>query len=509
MTVTTPVEQFENTLFGDGANVDFPFTFNALRSSTPGEFVVVVNITDAYTYIFGTEYTVDLNSDGTGTVHFVTPPDDGDEIHIYRLVLPFQLIRFIKEQDLSADVIEFCLDKLTILIQQLTTDIAFITTTTIPNLQQLFEDFVNGILAVLGPGAGLVTVGSIPVWSDDDPTTLASGLAPGAAGTIITSDGAGNWIVANVSALDINEVTVPPATDLNGLPYWDSADGSSLGTLPAGVNNELLAGVTGSPPDFKDLDDIIEAKYPGSSATDVFTSNGDGTFGFAPPAAAPANVDAFFINTSVPRGIKVWVLTNPGAYTIGGKAALAKTQGASDTITDDVGIYKKLTTTGANNSSVKAYTTKDDIAATRQAYPLWITRVVTGASVANVRYAIGFGSDNLVDVIGGVIDTSSALFVYDTSLGHTTWRCVVCDDDGNISAYVDTGVAVTANTRYVFAIDMQEDGHVKFLINAVEEVDAVANLPTVDAFLDWMVTCKALEAATKSIAIGPTNMTHG
>jgi len=500
--MTVPTTDFETTYFADGSTVDFDFTFRVITK----ESVVVVNITDAVTLTYGTDYTVVLESDGVGgTVTLNAPQDDGDELHIYRLEDYFQELDLITQQDLKAEVIETALDKATIQIQQLNNTNNFILETVIPGLEEQIDDILDLSGTVLKTGTP--AIGSIPVWTVDNPATLGSGLAPGADDTIIKASG-GQWVVSTgIPVLDLGTVTVPGTTDQDGLVYWDATDGTALGTIAPGINGEVLAGVTGAPSDFKPILEVIGDLT--STAGHVLTSNGTGVdASFQAVPAAPVLADSFFGPTSKPVGMKTWFLAKPGAYVIGG-ARNAKTSGTSSDAANANGSYLVLTTTASINKDVYVYTTTDDLAARRDSLPIWITRILTGAAVTNIRMWIGFNCNERNAMRAGSAPTgSTAAFRYDTGADGTAfWRFVTCDAGGTTTTTTTT-VAVTAATDYVMAIDMSESGHVKALIDGVQVADHTTNLPDATDFLDWLIICRTLTASVKSIGVSVVNMSH-
>lgn len=500
--MTVPTTDFETTAFADGATLIFDFAFRVINK----ESVIVVNITDAITLTLGTDYTVLLNANGVGgTVTLADAQDDGDELHIYRLENYLQELDLITQQDLKADVIETALDKTVIQIQQLNNTNNFILESVVPGL----EDLIDSILDLSGTviKTGTPAIGNIPVWTVDNPATLGSGLAPGADGNIIIASG-GVWTVSTgIPVLDLGTVVVPGTTDQNGLVFWDATDGTALGTIEPGTDGQLLAGVTGNPPEFEDFLDFLGNLT--STVGQFIQLNGTGN-----PAtvedlpAAPVLTDAFFGPTSRPVGMKTWFLAKPGAYVTGGSNK-ARTSGSSALIANTNGSYIQLTTNASINSDVRIYTTSDDTAATRDSLPIWIARILTGASVAANRIWIGFNADDINGMrASGVPTVSTAAFRYDTGVDGTAfWRCITCTSGGVVTTTATT-VAVAINTDYVMAIDMSESGHVKFLIDGVQVADHSTNLPDSTDFLDWIIVCRTLEAVAKSIAASVVNMSH-
>lgn len=508
MTIAT--RDYSNTVFSDGVTADVPFTFPGLRTATLGEFVVVHNVTQDVLYTFGADYTVTFNaSDVGGTVTFtpavVATLNDGDELEIYRSVVAYQLTEWIKEQDIPADTVEFVLDKLTVLIQQVENSIDTINNETIPALQ----DDINAILDLSGTVLkdGTPTVNGIATWSDDDPATLGGSLVGTDVDDILKWDGT-EWVAsAGIPTLDLGAVVVPGATDQDGIVIWDATDGTALETVPPGTDYQVLQGNTGAPPSFDDIDNVLGGFFAGASADDVLIFDGAGGCAPGPLPDAPALAPAFFSPTARPVGLKYWGLASPGAYGVGAKAA--KVVGAQSAANDAYGSLLVLTTTGSANSSVYAYTSKDDVAATRNAMPIWLTRVKTGADISNVRIWAGFNKDKLTDMRGlSAPSGSTAAFRYATDVDGTAfWRCVVSDSNGTATTFTTT-VAIATNTAYVLGIDMTESGHVKFYIDGVEVADLTTNLPDATDELDWLVILRNLAASARSIGIGPVNMSH-
>ena len=499
--MTVPTTDFEIFYFADGSTTEFDFPFRTIDK----ESIVVVNLTQAITLTQGADFTVLLNSNGVGgTVTLTAPQNSGDQLHIYRLEDYFQELDLIAEEDLRADVIETALDKLCIQIQQLNNTNNFILESVIPGL----EDLIDSILDLSGTvlKTGTPAVGSIPVWTDDNPATLGTGLAPGADDTIIKAQG-GAWVVSTgIPVLDLGSVTVPGVTDQDGLVYWDATDGTALGTIAPGTDGQVLAGDTGNPPSFQNFLTFLGSLT--STAGQFIQLNGTGN-----PAtvenlpAAPASSPSFFSPTASPTGLKIWSLAKPGDYVVGGSNK-ARTSGSKTQIADSAGSYTKLTTNAVANDDVYFYTTSDDICATRDSLPIWVARVKTGNPVTSLRMWVGFNSNerNAMRASGNPTG-STAAFRYDTSVDGTAfWRCVTYD--GATATTTTTTVAVAADTTYIMAIDMSTPGTVNFLINGTVVATHNTNLPVATDFLDWLVICRTLNATAKSIALSVVNMSH-
>lgn len=501
MTVTT--DDFENTQFADGVNVAFDFTFIALLA----EFVVVVNITDAVTLTYGSDYSVELDDSGIGgTVTFVVAPDDGDEIHIYRLIQPFQLVNLIDEQDLDAETFEFVFDKLTILIQQQIENYDFLLGTTIPGLIDLINSILDLSGTVLGPGVSR-NEGGIPVWTSAVAATLSSGILPTGINDVIKSTDGVTWTAGPNVVVSLGTLVVPGVTTNHGVMIWGDATGTTAKSTSAGTINQVFTSQgAGADPIFQSL--LTTIGNLTNTAGHVLTGNGTGlAASFQALPATPVSTPSFFTATSSPRGLKYWSLSQPLAYAVGGNKA--RTTGSDSSVAGVRGLYNVLTTTTSLASYVQAYVTKADAITQRNALPIWLTRVLTGAAVTNQRIWAGLNKDDLTNMRNsGTPTKSTAAFRYDSTTDGTTWRCITCTSGGVVTA-TNSAITVSAATEYDLCVDMSQTGHVKFYIDGVLVANHTTNMPDATDLLDWFIVLKNTLAGTAhSLGMGPINLSH-
>lgn len=113
MTVSTT--HIENTFTGDGVQTVFDFTFHILASTDLEAFVDdVAQSSSVYTVAIN----ADQEADPGGSVTFMTPPPDDDEVLIRRVTPTIQSVGFSQESKLNSVALEAVLDKLTLLLQE-------------------------------------------------------------------------------------------------------------------------------------------------------------------------------------------------------------------------------------------------------------------------------------------------------------------------------------------------------------------------------------------------------
>ncbi len=117
MTLTTLNTQNSGT--GNGVNLDFDFTFQVFSTA---DLLVTVN---GLSKVNGTDYTVTLNTSGVGgTVSFVIPPGDGYAVSLTRLLPLSQTVKIPVENEIPSTLLERMLDRVTALVQQVSSAIS-------------------------------------------------------------------------------------------------------------------------------------------------------------------------------------------------------------------------------------------------------------------------------------------------------------------------------------------------------------------------------------------------
>lgn len=104
------------------------------------------------------------------------------------------------------------------------------------------------------------------------------------------------------------------------------------------------------------------------------------------------------------------------------------------------------------------------IASSRQISPIHCSALKTGAAadITNVRMIVGLASADTVMTTDSPTTLYGAYFRYNDFLSDTTWK--VCVSDGVAPTVLDTGVPVTADTKYLFIIDCRDSSKIDFWI---------------------------------------------
>jgi hypothetical protein len=117
MTISTTTSRWAYT--GNGVTVAFSYTNRIFAASDLQVYVAAVLKT------LGIDYTVSgVGAAGGGSVTFTSAPANGAAVSIVRAVPATQAIDFLANETLRADTLELGLDKLTVLAQQIATQLA-------------------------------------------------------------------------------------------------------------------------------------------------------------------------------------------------------------------------------------------------------------------------------------------------------------------------------------------------------------------------------------------------
>lgn len=456
---------FEDNPTGNGVATSFVFTFRCLEP----EHVVVINVTDGITLVYGTDYTATINTNGVGgTVTLGVAPGNGDQLRIYRDVPTTQETDFISEGNLDAEVIEDGLDKLTMLIQE---------------QDARFSDILDQLEVTLQiDDADDIVIGGIPVFieDDDDDQVLMGVIVPVQAGYVLTDNGVGELPTFQpINIVSLGNVSVPGTTDLNGIPFWAATDGTALGTIPPGTAGDILtSNGSASPPSFQannadsDLFGYAVMRWipdiSTSGATHVFLASGGIT-----------------LTASTPKVTSGGTACNVIEYT-------ATTTGADAGVSSDLST-NGITTTAALNQHIKFHA-RVIVAANGTAHNFFIGLVddvsdqqaqgdSSGIAVAGFRYA-------------SAVDT-----------GNDNWRTV--SNDGNVGTELvfDTGIPSASAVQFhdfaihVFSTSPALSSFVKFYIDGVL-VNTVTNTARmIGPTVRMLINAHALENLAKDISI--------
>lgn len=172
------------------------------------------------------------------------------------------------------------------------------------------------------------------------------------------------------------------------------------------------------------------------------------------------------------------------------------TQSAADTVS---GCYE-LCMTGTVSGNTAGRITAANVVF-RDWSPRATWKVLTAASIANLRFWIGFTSADLSAVSGAPTTQHVAAFRYDTGVDGTAfWRCVTCDGASNVTTTTTT-VAISGSTAYNLRIEFDEaGGSIKFYVDETLAATHTTNRPASATGLlaQWCVT--TLTSAAKRLS---------
>lgn len=124
MTITS-TDRIVGPLAADGVAVAFPFDFKVFADTDPEVTLVTSGVEDLQ--VITTDYTVELNADQEvdpgGVVTFLTAPDAAADVYIGSQVPELQEVEFTNTGGFYPRVLNDALDRLTVLIQQLSTQL--------------------------------------------------------------------------------------------------------------------------------------------------------------------------------------------------------------------------------------------------------------------------------------------------------------------------------------------------------------------------------------------------
>lgn len=190
------------------------------------------------------------------------------------------------------------------------------------------------------------------------------------------------------------------------------------------------------------------------------------------------------------------IITQNGLATTTSQLGLPSpsTGGAATSIEDDTGAYINYASTTTSGWTF-------GVGSTQQRFlpdTTWVMK--TGVDVTSLRLWIGLvgASISSADVAAG--GSNIIAFYYSTALGHTTWH-VRTDESGASGSSADTGIAVTADTRYVLRANASVDGQVVFSINGAIVATLTTNLPAPDGALSIIATAFSISGASRSIRL--------
>lgn len=132
--------------------------------------------------------------------------------------------------------------------------------------------------------------------------------------------------------------------------------------------------------------------------------------------------------------------------------------------------------------------------------PAYAVSMRVGTPITNVRYWLGLFSATPIAATDPAIDGMG--FRYSTDVDGTAfWRCWTNDGAGGGTVTVTT-VALTANTVYNLAIEVDSAGaNVKFYINGILVATHTTNLPTGATNLGHVERLRTLDAVAKLISL--------
>lgn len=494
--MTIESRDFEDTLIADGVTTQFPFTFPPLITTTPGEFIQVVNTTQGVDLQRGTDWTVVLNSAGIGGVVTLADPQDNlDVIHIYRLVPPFQLVRFVKEGEISAPLLEFCLDKLTVLVQQIEENVDFIRETIIPSL-----------LSVEDPDD--VVVGGIPVYieDDDNDTIIVGVIEPVQAGYVLTDNGIGEIPTFQpnvITVIDVGSLVVPGVTTARSVVLWDAADGTAIKNGPAlgSANDVFVSQGAGADPAFTPFLTAFRTAAPGV-AGQVWTSNGPGVDGSFEDPVAPAGSGDFNLFGGVYALELGWVpnLAGNGFLSAGGVNLTNQTAPSSGVVWitssagEDAGVFSS--TAVANPQFVPVgqdwkFRTSINLSATPGTFRMFfgfVSNVATqeGQDGPQNLHCCGFR-------FGSATDTTN-----------DNWRTVTNDGGNDAGTVEDSNVEIEFDFTAMTLALHKVGSEVRFYINDILVATHTTNLP--NAALTLMLSLRDIGGDGYQLRINGVNL---
>jgi hypothetical protein len=175
--------------------------------------------------------------------------------------------------------------------------------------------------------------------------------------------------------------------------------------------------------------------------------------------------------------------------------------GTRTLVSDLTGVYQKHQGTTANGA-VAGMNQPATLDYTMPMLPDIFIVIKTGPNATDLGTGVALNcgiAENTQGALGP--DGPTLLFRYNTAEGDTNWTTVSSADgssDGSLATFKDTGVPVTADTRYVFRIRVTSTTNIEYYINGVlENTHTVAdNIPSTSAEMGPLAHATNLVAGT-------------
>lgn len=137
--------------------------------------------------------------------------------------------------------------------------------------------------------------------------------------------------------------------------------------------------------------------------------------------------------------------------------------------------------------------------------PKYWSLIRTDSSVANVRFWVGLTSDPANTVTSNDPALSVAAFVFDSSTD-SFWN-MYRNDGSSTGTRTATAVPCTANTTYLFCVDMSDASTVKYYINGnLIATATTGDMPVASTRLATLSSVTTLTTAEKFLKVGPQNV---